>query len=588
MRVERHPRLILGAGLAVALLLGCAPPAPAPSQGTVQQFLDEYVERDFALFPTRAVEAGRQDFGAMLEDLSAARLAGWIEFNRRALERLGEFEANEDLTRDERLDLELVERHARLALFDLVELERPRTDPLFWTEPIGNSTVFLLVRDDAPLEQRLSQAAARARQLPALALQAEEALAGGASQVAPEIAVIAADQVAASARFYGTGFAAAAIGQSDALQEELRLAGKEAQAGLDRLARFLETLAAEALGSPRLGAHYEELFHLTTGEQAGIDEVLARALDALAEKRRETAAYGRQAWGELMAGAVAPDDDDELIRRLFRRIGDDHAASVEEFVADYETLLGRAVEFVRQRDLITLPEPLTVHTARSPAFFVGQSVGGVYPAGPYSPADAKTLFFLPTPREGLTQEQRASFFRDFNHHFNVMITPHEMVPGHYLQLKLAARHPRRIRALFGDGVYIEGWGTFCERLMLDEGWGGTADRLAHLKKQLENIARTIVDIRVHTEDMGRDEVIAFVEGEAFQEAQFASNLWARSITSAPQLTSYFLGYSQVMGLYEEVRSKRGAAFELKAFMDGMMELGPVPVARYRELMLDGS
>jgi hypothetical protein len=578
--------LILGLG--VGLLLGCGPTALPPDQGTAEQFLEAYVGREFALFPTRAVEAGRLDFADSLEDLSGSRLAEWIEFNHRALERIGDFEAEPTLTRDQRLDLELVERHARLVLFDLVELERPRTDPLFWTRTIGNSTVFLLVREDAPLAERLGHAASRARQLPTLALQAEEALAGSASEVAPEVAEIAAGQVAASARFYGEGFAAAAAGQSDALQEELRAAGKEAQAGLDRLARFLETLAAESLGSPRLGAHYEELFHLATGESAGIDEVLDRALSALAAKRLETAAYGRQVWDELMAGAPLPDDDDELIKRLFRSIGDDHAATVDEFVADYETLLALAVEFVRERDLITLPEPLTVHTARSPAFFVGQSVGGVYPAGPYSPADAKTLFFLPTPREDMSAEQRESFFRDFNHHFNVMITPHEMVPGHYLQLKLAARHPRKIRALYGDGVYIEGWGTFCERLMLDQGWGGPADRLAHLKKQLENIARTIVDIRVHTEDLGRDEVIAFVEGEAFQEAQFASNMWSRSITSAPQITTYFLGYSQVMGLYDDVRAARGAAFDLKGFMDGMMALGPVPVAAYREVMLEGA
>jgi uncharacterized protein (DUF885 family) len=42
-----------------------------------------------------------------------------------------------------------------------------------------------------------------------------------------------------------------------------------------------------------------------------------------------------------------------------------------------------------------------------------------------------------------------------------MITPHEMIPGHYLQLKLAARHPSKVRALFGDGIYIEGWRRSC-------------------------------------------------------------------------------------------------------------------------------
>jgi uncharacterized protein (DUF885 family) len=87
---------------------------------------------------------------------------------------------------------------------------------------------------------------------------------------------------------------------------------------------------------------------------------------------------------------------------------------------------------------------------------------------------------------------------------------------HYTQLKYAARHPHKVRALFADDVFVEGWGTFSERLMLDQGWGGPLARLAHLKKQLENIARAIVDIRVHTQGMTRDEVVRFVKDEALQ------------------------------------------------------------------------
>jgi uncharacterized protein (DUF885 family) len=121
--------------------------------------------------------------------------------------------------------------------------------------------------------------------------------------------------------------------------------------------------------------------------------------------------------------------------------------------------------------------------------------------------------------------------------------------------------------------------------MLDEGWGEPLDRLAHLKKQMENIARTIVDIRVHTRGMTRDEVLDFVRNQALQDQQFAANMWRRAITSSPQLTFYFLGYSAVWSLYEDVQKARGRDFDLKAFMDGMMELGPVPVRHYRERML---
>ena len=276
---------------------------------------------------------------------------------------------------------------------------------------------------------------------------------------------------------------------------------------------------------------------------------------------------------------------------MFKRTSEDRATSTEEFVADYRSLVDRSVKFVRDKQMMTLPEPLTLHLGKSPSYFVGQSVGGVYPAGPYAPADAKTLLFLPTPSDEATAEQRDAFFRDFNHHFNVMITPHELIPGHYLQLKFAAQQPRKVRALFGDGVYIEGWGTFAERLMLDMGWGEPLDRMAHLKKQLENIARTIVDIRVHTQGMSRDEVLAFVQSEALQDQQFAANMWRRAITSSPQLTFYFLGFSEVWSLYEDVREAHGPDFDLKGFMDGMMEMGPVPVGHYRNRMLgraDGS
>ncbi len=135
---------------------------------------------------------------------------------------------------------------------------------------------------------------------------------------------------------------------------------------------------------------------------------------------------------------------------------------------------------------------------------------------------------------------------------------------------------------------MEGWGTFSERLLLDLGWGGPLDRLAHLKKQLENIARTVVDIRVNTQEMSRNEVLRYVKEQALQDEQFAGNMWVRAITSSPQLTFYYLGDREVQGLYEEVRKARGEAFQIKAFLDGMMEMGPVPVRHYREKMLTGT
>lgn len=80
--------------------------------------------------------------------------------------------------------------------------------------------------------------------------------------------------------------------------------------------------------------------------------------------------------------------------------------------------------------------------------------------------------------------------------------------------------------------------------------------------------------------MSRDEVVRFVKEEALQDDQFASNMWTRSITTSPQITTYYLGYRKVREVYDAARATEGASFDLGRFMDGMMELGPVRLEHY--------
>ncbi|MGB5296301.1 MAG: DUF885 family protein [Thermoanaerobaculia bacterium] len=560
--------------------------ATGAQAGVVEGYLEAY----FEMFPTRATAAGLHDLDHSLEDLSPTKISEWVGFNRSVAEDLKASLGNPELEFEDRLDAELLLREAELQLLDLDRLRRQQKDPLFWTGVVSQATVFLLVREDRPRHDRLAAVASRVEQIPRFAAQAQSALAATATdEIAPELCRLASRQARASAQFYVEGLAAATTEDDDAdLRQRLGRAGGRAATALTQLAAFLDELGKKATGSPRLGEDYRARFEIVNGMTTPLAEVLDGANEDLAAKLREAAEYGRSVWEEVMGDEDLPASDKQVVAALFERVSDDRASSTDEFIADYRQLVDESVAFVRQRQIITLPEPLTLFIGRSPDFFIGQSVGGVYPAGPFAAADAKTLLFLPTPPADATQEELEGFFRDFNHHFNVMITPHELIPGHYLQLKWAARHPRKVRALFGDGVYIEGWGTFSERLMLDVGWGGALDRLAHLKKQLENIARTIVDIRVHTQGMSREEVLRLVREEALQDEQFAENMWWRALTSAPQLTSYHLGYRQVHDLYEEVRTLRGEEFRLQEFMDGMMTLGPVPVRYYRDRFLQGT
>lgn len=576
------PRRVLGAALLV--LLGSVPARSQPpgrATSPAAAMVAGYVERYFDMYPTRATEAGRHDLDSFIEDFSATKIAAWIEFNRATQAALPA--AAKGASLDDRLDLSMVKAQTDRELLDLDVLRRRDRDPLFWTAPLSNATVFLLVRDDLARGDALAAARQRVSLIPPLARAAREAFeVADPSTLASEHARLAAGQASSLARFYAEGFARAfAPADREGVQREAQFASL----ALEDLAATLEKVAKTATGRAPLGPRYAEVFRVGTGLTEPPASVLSRAERALLAKRRETARYARLVFAEVTGEAGAPPARDaEVIRRVFAAIGEDKDPDLDTYIAGWKRNTVDVERFVRGRKVMTLKDPLTLRIDVSPAYFTGQSVGGVYAAGPWSPG-ASTILFLPVPRTGASAEEAAVFYRDFNRGFNRMIVAHELIPGHYTQLKFAAHHPRKVRALFADPVYVEGWGTFCERLLLDLGFGNSRARLAHLKKQLENIARTIVDIRVHTQGMTEAQVKEFVTRDAFQGEQLARNMWMRTLTTSPQITSYFLGYDQVKTLYEDVRRARGSAFVLRRFMDGMMEMGPVPVSEYRKRLL---
>jgi len=577
----RSVRAAGGVLLSLAAALPILAQPKAPSAPNAAAIVAAYVERYFDMYPTRATEAGRHDRDSVLEDYSAPRIAAWIEFNRATLASLAA--ASRAASIDDRLDLSVLKAHIDRELMDLDLLRRRDRDPLFWTAPLSNATVFLLVRDDLKREDALKAARQRVTLMPLLARAAREVFESASpTSIAPEHARLAAAQVSSLARFYAEGFAQA-FPESD--RETVEREAQFTALALEDLAATLQSVAKTATGRAQLESRYAEVFRVGTGLTEPVASVLVRAESALVAKKKEVALYARSVYAEVTGTAEAPPSKDaEVIRRVFDAIGDDRDSDLDAYTAGWKRNTAEVESFVRGHRVMTLMDPLTLKIEVSPAYFTGQSVGGVYAAGPWS-KEASTILFLPVPRIGSSAEEAAVFYRDFNRGFNRMIVAHELIPGHYTQLKFAAHHPRKVRALYADPVYVEGWGTFCERLLLDLGFGNSKARLAHLKKQLENIARTIVDIRVHTRGMTEAQVKAFVTSEAFQGEQLAQNMWMRTLTTAPQITSYFLGYEQVKSLYDDVQKARGPAFVLPAFMDGMMEMGPVPVAEYRKKLL---
>ena len=93
-------------------MLACAAAVAAPKTSIA----DDYLERYFRMFPSRATEAGRHDLDHTIEDFSPARREQWIAYNRSTRERVAKLLQKPALPFEERLDYEalLAEINAEL------------------------------------------------------------------------------------------------------------------------------------------------------------------------------------------------------------------------------------------------------------------------------------------------------------------------------------------------------------------------------------------------------------------------------------------------------------------------------------------
>ena len=91
---------------------------------------------------------------------------------------------------------------------------------------------------------------------------------------------------------------------------------------------------------------------------------------------------------------------------------------------------------------------------------------------------------------------------------------HEAIPGHHLQLAIAAELtdlPDFQRFGFGNTAYVEGWALYTERLAEEMGlYGGDLDRLGMLTADAWRAGRLVVDTGLHALGWTRRQAIDFL------------------------------------------------------------------------------
>jgi Bacterial protein of unknown function (DUF885) len=350
---------------------------------------------------------------------------------------------------------------------------------------------------------------------------------------------------------------------------EVSAAQAKAVAALDQHAAWLRSALVKPGRDPRLG---RRLWEAKLWHSLDSDLTAATLLDRAEANLIEVGERIRDAAGELTG---SPD-----VTAALTQLAAEHPDNAT-IVARAEASLVAVDGFVRAHDLVSLVDD-RCQVVEMPEFARGVAVAYCDAPGPLEAADVPTTYAIaPTPADW-SPERVASFYREYNDHMVHNLTVHEAVPGHFLQLAHARRFQgsTRVRAACRSGTFMEGWAAYAEELMADAGYGGLGVRLQQLKLQLRMTINAILDQLVHCTDLSESDGMALMRDKGFQEEGEAAGKWRRALLTSTQLSTYFVGYSEV----SEIARSRPDGTSRREWHDAMLAHG-CPSPRHLRTLL---
>jgi uncharacterized protein (DUF885 family) len=529
-----------------------------------EQVAQEFFDTWYRLNPVQASWLGIHAYDDQLADLSVDGVEEQAAVFHDALGRLAAIPAAE-LPAELAIDHQLIVAIIRSGLWSIERVGDWRRNPYAYVQEPLFGLLALVSRDYAPVELRAASALSRLEQLRGV-------LDAGRVNVTrpPRVFVEAAVQAARG----GAGFVRDAIPALADRAPDLR----------DELVR-----AAEAAGAA-LDAYAEDL---TDEVMPGASEDFAVGREPFEERLRDWHMLDVSAEDLAATGRRLFEDTLAQLRELAADVapGRDWPALVEEARADHPTAeglldayrdeLARLRAFVRERDLVSIPEGERLEVVETPPFERAVVPYAAYmPPAPFEPTQQGQFWVTPIDLQAPREQQLAQLREHCRGSFPITAL-HEGYPGHHLQLVRANGLSSYVRKHASSDLFAEGWAFYCEQLMGEHGyyrdWRLT---LFQLKDQLWRSARVVIDAGLHTGMMGFDEAVTLlVEGAHLARAQAEGEVRRYCLTPTQPMT-YAMGKEQILALREEL-----ADLPPRQFHDLLLSSGTIPFALVRQEIL---
>ncbi|WP_312767363.1 DUF885 domain-containing protein [Pseudoxanthomonas mexicana] len=541
------------------------------------------------LSPVSATQIGEHKYDGELDDLSAAGRQKGLAFSKKIL---AELDATDTaaLSRENQVDAAILRNQLQYDIWTAETLQSWAWDPQVYNNVAGGAIYGLMAREFAPLPERLKSATARMQKIPALLAQARENL--DPARVPKVHAETVAKQNAGILSIVDTfitpnlkDLPEADRAQAEAAIDGLKKAVAEHQAWLDK------TLVPNAKGDFRIGQTlYDQKLQFALLSSLSRADIKQRAEGELKRVREEMYGIARTVLKDKPGAPALPEtptaDEQQKAIEAALELAYAERPARDKVVPDAEAALAQATEFVRQHDLVTLPDA-PVEIIEMPEFQRGVAVAYCDSPGPLD-KNLKTFYAVSPIPDEWDQKQVDSFLREYNSRMIHLLSIHEGTPGHYLEGWHSAKFPSTLRAVLRSGMFAEGWAVYTEKMMADAGYldNDPLFRLVQMKFYLRTIANAILDQGVQVDGWTREQAMDLMVRQTFQQEREAAGKWTRAQLTSAQLPTYFVGVQEHFDMRKAAEAKLGAQFNLKAYHDQVLSYGAPPVRFVRQLMLD--
>ncbi|WP_273567398.1 DUF885 domain-containing protein [Maribacter halichondriae] len=551
------------------------------STASSQQLGTQYIDAWKQFYPSKALSNGMRPSVFQYEDFSAKRIADWLAFNEKMLQQLDTPKSDEI----DRIDARLLRVQVQSEIDIWTKLSTQTSSLILYSRAIAKSLEPVLKADYLLGNEKTELICQRLDAVRQLCEAAKTNL----TQVTEDDLEKGIAQLKSTLEFYKNDLSESIENdKSVGPGENFEMLLQAAIDGLEKLLTFSESTlrkntkpSTDILGRDE----YARRLKLYTDSELTPEELSKMALQEIETVRNLMVEVSKKYLKTEYPNSPIPDDANGLTLKALADMEKDAPLNAADYLQFWNELADAAVAFIAEHNIATLPKNKTLRIVTAPeSAGPAARIGWVASAPPFDPNPMTTLN-LPSIPDTLPQQEQIDFWASFNRPFNRMIVIHELFPGHYMQLKISRETPHPIRLLFPYGIYIEGWATFAEKVLLDAGWEAEnpLTLLAHLRKRLENANRAYTSVQVHCKGWSQEQVMQFSTETSLLAPQFAKSLWGRIMNSPMQLTSYYLGGAQFRELFEAEKERLGDAFDLQHFMDTVMRAGPIPIDEFYEL-----